>query len=105
MSAPSIDDVLHLEVVRRETVADDVVELELARPSREHLPEWTPGAHIDLVLPTGAIRQYSLVGTPTERRHWRIAILHEREGRGGSAYIHSSIREGTSVPTRGPFNH
>ena len=73
---------LDLKVVRRRDVAEDTIMLELADPSGNELPEWAPGAHIDLKLGPGLERQYSLCGEPSERGAWRIGILREPRGRG-----------------------
>lgn len=70
------------------------------------LPAWEPGAHIDLLLPAGE-RQYSLVPMPeeTDVGRWRIAVLRETAGRGGSAWLHDSLEVGHTVRVRGPRNH
>ncbi|WP_328767777.1 PDR/VanB family oxidoreductase [Streptomyces sp. NBC_00286] len=96
----------------RQTVADGVVSLELA-PSTgdgeaEPLPLWQPGAHIDVVLPTGVTRQYSLCGPIDAAGHstrWRIAVLREPHGRGGSQWIHDHVQEGDELRVRGPRNN
>lgn len=64
---------------------------------------WDPGAHLDLVLPAGGTRQYSLCGRPDERGY-RIAVLHEPDGRGGSDWVHHALRVGDLVDVRGPRN-
>ncbi|WP_078492212.1 PDR/VanB family oxidoreductase [Streptomyces yerevanensis] len=101
-------------VVTRQTVAEGVVSLELAPNSgegegeAEPLPPWQPGAHIDVVLPTGVTRQYSLCG-PVDRAgntaRWRIAVLREPDGRGGSQWIHDHVEEGGELRVRGPRNN
>jgi ferredoxin-NADP reductase len=78
-------------------VADDVVELELSGPD---LPDWTPGAHVDLHLAPGLVRQYSLCGPG-----FRIAVLREKAGRGGSAFVHDRLAVGDRVEVGGPRNH
>lgn len=94
-----------LVVATRNHVADGVVSLTLRRPDGRPLPSWTPGAHIDLLLDGGLIRQYSLCGDPAEPDAWRIAVLREPQGRGGSAYVHDHLPEGTAVRVRGPRNN
>ena len=83
-----------LVVTRKRAVAEDVVELTLARPDGTRLPDWAPGAHIDVVLPDGTTRQYSLVGDRWDAHSFTIAVLREPDGRGGSAYVHDELREG-----------
>jgi ferredoxin-NADP reductase len=90
---------------RKQLVAEGVAVLELSRPDGEELPRWTPGAHLDLVLDNGLERQYSLCGDPADRGSWRIAVLREENGRGGSAHVHNGLAEGTTVRVRGPRNH
>ncbi|MEU0511752.1 PDR/VanB family oxidoreductase [Amycolatopsis sp. NPDC006125] len=87
------------EVVARRVESDGVVSLELGGVN---LPAWEPGAHIDVVLPGGLVRQYSLCG---EDGRWRIAVLREPDGRGGSAWIHDHAHPGTSLRIRGPRNN
>ncbi|KUO09385.1 PDR/VanB family oxidoreductase [Streptomyces sp. DSM 15324] len=96
-----------LTVTARIRAADGVVALTLRHPDGGALPSWTPGAHIDVLLPLGdgeLVRQYSLCGYPAERDTWQIAVLREPAGRGGSAYVHEHLREGATVRVRGPRN-
>ena len=96
---------LRLRVDRRTTGAEGVVVLDLRRPDGADLPAWSAGAHIDLRLPDGLTRQYSLCGNPGDAAVWRIAVLREPESRGGSAHVHDTLVEGTEVEVRGPRNH
>ncbi|MCK9894479.1 PDR/VanB family oxidoreductase [Frankia sp. AgB32] len=96
---------LRLTVHRRWIGADGVVVLDLRDPAGAQLPCWSPGAHVDLTLPGGLTRQYSLCGEPGERRAWRIGVLREPAGRGGSAYVHDHLPQGATVEVRGPRNH
>jgi ferredoxin-NADP reductase len=96
---------LELVVQGRRMVAADVVMLELARTDTGALPRWEPGAHIDLVLPGDMVRQYSLCGQPGDTTVWRIAVLLEPHGCGGSNYIHNNLNTGSAVRVRGPRNH
>ncbi|GHB15410.1 ferredoxin [Streptomyces viridiviolaceus] len=94
-----------LVVDRRETAADGVLVLTLRHPLGEPLPGWEPGAHVDVVLGPDLERQYSLCGDPADRSVWRIAVLREPEGRGGSARLHDRVGVGDKVRVRGPRNH
>lgn len=94
-----------LVVTRREEVAEDVVALTLADPHGVRLPEWTPGAHVDLVLSPAVTRQYSLCGHPQDGSSWRIGVLHTADSRGGSQLVHDTLVEGSTVRVRGPRNH
>ncbi|HEX4668449.1 MAG TPA: 2Fe-2S iron-sulfur cluster-binding protein [Solirubrobacterales bacterium] len=88
-----------------ERAAEGVLLLTLARADGEALPAWQPGAHVDLILPGGLERQYSLCGDPAETGRWQVAVLREAESRGGSAWIHSQLRVGDRLGLRGPRNH
>jgi ferredoxin-NADP reductase len=85
---------LPVRVVSRRTVAVDVMELELAPMGDGALPKWSAGAHVDVRLGSGLVRQYSLCGTPGDTQRYRIAVLAEREGRGGSRYVHAEVTVG-----------
>jgi ferredoxin-NADP reductase len=96
---------LSLTVAGRRTVADQVIALDLCDPAGAVLPAWTPGAHLDLILPSGLERQFSLCGDPADRATWRIAVLKETAGRGGSQEVHDTLTEGSPIRARGPRNH
>ena len=83
--------------------AEGVVSVELVDPSGRALPAWKAGAHIDLVLPSGTVRQYSLCGASEDC--YRIAVLREADGRGGSMEIHDTALVGRTLKMRGPRNH
>ena len=93
-----------LVVEKVEEVARDVVAVTLVRPDGEPLPDWTPGAHVDLVLGDGLTRQYSLCGRTSETHSWRVAVLRAPQSRGGSEAVHH-LGEGATVRVRGPRNH
>ncbi|SHH03998.1 Ferredoxin-NADP reductase [Jatrophihabitans endophyticus] len=95
---------LRVLVTNRTEPSRDVVLLELARADGGALPAWTPGAHVDLVLRDDVVRQYSLCGEPADRARWRVAVLREADGRGGSLLAHA-LRPGDVVRARGPRNH
>ncbi len=94
-----------VRVASVEMQADGVVSLTLADPEGGELPAWEPGAHLDLVLPSGKVRQYSLCGDPGDRTTYRVAVLREPGGRGGSLEVHDTVSAGTDLTIRGPRNH
>ncbi|WP_021591418.1 PDR/VanB family oxidoreductase [Actinomadura welshii] len=85
--------------------ADGVLSVTLASPDGAALPRWSPGAHIDLIPGGAPTRQYSLCGDPADRHLWRIAVLRADPSRGGSAYVHDSLRPGSLVRYDGPRNN
>jgi cytochrome P450/ferredoxin-NADP reductase len=91
-------------VVSRHALTSDVLEITLSIDDRADIPDWQPGAHVDLELPDGALRQYSLCGRPGEPT-LRIAVLREAAGRGGSIVIHDDLQVGDRLRVRGPRNH
>jgi ferredoxin-NADP reductase len=69
------------------------------------MPAWRPGAHVDLVLRNGVVRQYSLCGDPADRSVLQVAVLRNPNGRGGSRFVHDELRPGDMIGIRGPRNH
>lgn len=78
--------VVAVQAVRRE--ADSIMSFVLVHPEGALLPAFTAGAHIEVHLTGGHIRQYSLCGDPAERGDYQIAVLREPAGRGGSQAMH-----------------
>ena len=76
----------------------------LAHATRPELPAFEAGAHTTVVLPSGLKRQYSLCSDPADRRAWRIAVLRQDEGYGGSRAMHD-LREGDTLFISYPANH
>ncbi|MFJ6723992.1 MULTISPECIES: PDR/VanB family oxidoreductase [unclassified Streptomyces] len=95
---------LRLRLAARESVADGVVQLRLEATGPAPLPRWEPGAHLDLVLPSGLVRQYSLCGDPADGTAYTVAARLVEDGRGGSREVHERLREGMDVEVRGPRN-
>lgn len=94
-------------VVEKNDVSADVVALTLRSCTGRPLPNWRPGAHIELLLNSGGTqirRHYSLCGDVSSR-DWRIAVLREPNGRGGSAFIHDVVDAGDIITVLGPRNH
>ena len=108
-AAPShrVDLRLRVSDVREET--ERVLVAELAAVDGARLPAWTPGTHIELVLPSGRIRHYSLCGDPHDRSVYRIAVLREDDGDGGSVEFHDAAKAGatftvTAIRNRFPLS-
>jgi len=86
-------------------VTDTVRVFTLRHPRRAHLPLPTPGSHVDLHLPSGQKRQYSLCGDPNDDTIYRIAVKREDNGRGASRWIHENLSVGCVIPTSAPRNN
>ncbi|WP_042367751.1 PDR/VanB family oxidoreductase [Streptacidiphilus neutrinimicus] len=101
----TVTDTRKLTVLALDRLADGVLGLSLADPAGLPLPAWTPGAHVDLHLGNGLIRQYSLCGDPAEKGRYRVAVLREANGRGGSAWIHDHLTVGETLQVSLPRNN
>ena len=94
-----------VRVSRMQWEAQGVLSLHLTRiESDDPVPAWRPGDHIDVYVPDGTTRQYSLCGDPTDLSHWQVAVLREENGRGGSAFIHDTLRVGDRLLVTRPKN-
>lgn len=85
--------------------ARNILSVELAAVDGAALPPFTPGAHIDLHLEPGLTRSYSIHSSPDMRDRYVIGVLHDRNSRGGSAYIHQQLRPGHELLIDAPRNH
>ncbi len=85
--------------------AEDILSFELADPAGRDLPRFTAGAHIDVHIDDGLVRQYSLCNDPDERHRYVIAVLNEPDGRGGSLALHETVSEGDLLTISEPRNH
>ncbi|MFD9661652.1 PDR/VanB family oxidoreductase [Rhodococcus sp. NPDC059968] len=99
-----VDRVLRLVVADTRLEADGVLSLRLESADGSALPQWHPGAHIDLTLPSGKVRQYSLCGDHIDRRSYRIAIRRIPDGGGASIEIHDRLPISAQVTAGGPRN-
>jgi ferredoxin-NADP reductase len=96
---------LDVEVRGISRAADRVLSLSLGHRADAALPDWQPGAHIDVHLPSGTIRQYSLHGDPNDRRTYQISVLRVVTGRGGSAELHDLAQLGAQLQIGLPRNN
>lgn len=93
-----------VRIRRRRREVNAIVGIELEACPGSELPAFTAGAHIDLVLPSGLIRQYSLCSDPEDTSAYRIAVLLEPESRGGSREVHA-LAVGQELAISAPRNH
>ncbi|WP_297368671.1 PDR/VanB family oxidoreductase [Acidocella sp.] len=91
-------------VTKREMVAERIVALELTAEDGALLPPFEAGAHIDVALPNGMVRQYSLLNDPQERERYVIAVLRDPGSRGGSVCVHDDISAGMALRIGAPRN-
>lgn len=96
---------LTVRVARRESVARDIDAFELVMPDGSSLPSVTAGAHVDVHIPGGFIRQYSLANDPADVDRYVIGVLNDPASRGGSAAMHARVKEGDVLTISSPKNH
>jgi ferredoxin-NADP reductase len=107
MASPrEFDRTMTLTVAERRVVAhdDQVVALTLTAADGGRLAPWRAGAHLDIHLPSGRVRQYSLCGDPEVSDAYRIAVRRIPDGGGGSIEVHDALAVGATVTTSGPRN-
>jgi ferredoxin-NADP reductase len=106
MASVIVDELVRPMLVQQEIwESEGILSLVLVDPDGRDLPTWEPGAHIDVVLPSGLVRQYSLCSDYKDRQHYRIGVLLDPESRGGSKEIHETQLVGKLLNVRGPRNH
>src|SRR5260370_14812063 len=94
-----------LKVAAKAKEADDIASFELVDPAGEPLPRFTAGAHVDIEITPGLVRQYSLRNAPRERHRHLIGARREPASRGGSVTLVDTVEPGTLVRTSEPRNH
>jgi vanillate monooxygenase ferredoxin subunit len=94
-----------VKVVRKSREAQDIVSFELARADGGGLPPFSAGAHIDVHVGDGLVRQYSLCNDASETHRYLICVLREPASRGGSVAMHDRVREGDLIRISVPKNH
>ena len=95
----------NVRVEAKELVSEGVVAVTLREVDGHALPRWKAGAHVDLIVEGVATRQYSLCGDPGDPHVWRLGILRDPNGSGGSLYVHDQLRQGDVIHIRGPRNN
>lgn len=94
-----------VRVVKKVVEADGIVSLELRAVGDETLPAFSAGSHIDMHLPNGLVRQYSLCNAPGDSGRYIVAVLRAPNSRGGSAAVHETVAVGDILGISGPKNH
>ncbi|WP_299948107.1 reductive dehalogenase [uncultured Ruegeria sp.] len=97
--------VMRVELTKVDQMTTDVTKYEFSTLDGAPLPEWTAGAHLDVLVSPEFLRQYSMSGDPSDRGTYQIGVLREDEGRGGSALLHRIFNEGRKVFISKPINH
>jgi len=96
---------LQVNVESRSSLAEGIVAYELRPAAGGELPAFAAGAHVDLNLPKGMVRSYSLVNSQEERHRYVIAVNRDAAGRGGSAWVHDSLQPGSDLAISPPRNN
>lgn len=104
MAIPSAAVGLQLQVRAIRYQAEGINAFDLMHPEGEQLPEVEAGAHVDVHLPGGHVRSYSLAGDPRDRLRWTLGVLREPNGRGGSRSLHDNVRVGELLTLGEPRN-
>src|SRR4030095_8890637 len=99
-----MENVLHVKVAMRRELAEGIASFELAPADDVVLPDFKAGAHIDVHIPGGLIRQYSLYELPGHHRRYRISVLRDPQSRGGSVQLLDKVREGDELAISEPRN-
>jgi vanillate monooxygenase ferredoxin subunit len=96
---------LAVKVVSKKIEAEDIASFELATADGAPLPAFSAGSHIDVQVPGGLTRQYSLCNDAAERHRYRIAVLRDPASRGGSTAMHDAVKAGDVLHISEPRNH
>ncbi|PQO99835.1 oxidoreductase [Massilia phosphatilytica] len=94
-----------VRVARKTREAEGICSYELVRADGAALPPFAAGAHIDVHLPNGLVRQYSLCNAPGETHRYVIAVLRDAASRGGSQAMHDDVDAGSVLTIGAPKNH
>lgn len=96
---------LNVRVAAKHAEASDICTFELVATHGKALPAFTAGAHIDVQVRDGLVRQYSLANNPSEANRYVIGVLREPASRGGSIAMHDTITVGDVLRISSPKNH
>ena len=96
---------LNVRVARKAVEAEGICSFELVSADGAPLPAFSAGSHVDVQLPGGLTRQYSLCNDPTETHRYLVAVLRDPASRGGSRAMHDAVKEGDALTISTPKNH
>ena len=96
---------LQLRVAAKTSEGTDACSFELVHPKGAALPRFTAGAHLDVHIAPGLVRQYSLCNNPAEARRYQICVLKTEDSRGGSRAMHEAVQHGGLLSVSAPRNN
>ncbi|MEJ8827156.1 PDR/VanB family oxidoreductase [Variovorax humicola] len=98
-------DHMTVRVARKVQEALDICTFELIEPEGRALPVFSAGSHVEVHVPGGITRQYSLCNEPSEKHRYLIGVLKDAASRGGSKAMHELVNEGDLLQISAPKNH
>jgi len=96
---------LSVRVAAKHVEALDIASFELVEAHGKPLPSFSAGSHVDVEMPGGLVRQYSLCNDPSEGHRYQIAVLKDPASRGGSKAMHDALKVGDVISISAPKNH
>lgn len=96
---------IEVRVAAKSIETDAIAVFELVSVDASDLPAFQAGAHVDVHLPGGVIRQYSLCNDPAENHRYVLGVLNDPNSRGGSVAMHTQVNEGDTLTISAPRNH
>lgn len=94
-----------LRVIEKNEVADNIIQMTFTSANGRALSSWSPGSHLELHLPSGLMRHYSLCGAQQVKDAYTVAVLRDANGRGGSIEVHDMLQVGDEIFSSEPRNH
>ena len=98
------DAMFQVRIAHKAVAAQDVVTLDLVHADGAALPPFDAGAHVDVEVRPGLLRQYSLCNDPAETHRYQIGVLRDPHSRGGSIAVHDHLTEGQLIRIGAPRN-
>jgi ferredoxin-NADP reductase/fatty acid desaturase len=102
-AAVKTTNLIRVSIEKIERVSEEVLAYTLASKDGKSLPDYAPGAHIDVHIAPGLIRQYSLTGLNPDG-HYHFAVKKEPQGKGGSRTLHENFQQGQEISISQPRN-